>query len=259
MTALVLAGNELSRSDLPYFHEMPPDQQTALWEAAQPHFAEEMAFFSGYVRYGNLPEVSAGVNQGILVPVTERPGRFGIARPVRDRYDLRQDRPVSEESVPYLHRNAATVLDFLAEDFHCLSQRDAEFSETMSREGFSEARLSVYSMLRTTRYQRYLASQGRFAIGRDEKTKGLGSTHEKAFAMDIDHAAFYAVQNDTGQELALNRDADDRTFAALSKLLPRFKTLLRQVVTAYQNDGTVMAIEEVPKGWGGWHIAVKGL
>ncbi|HUP26552.1 MAG TPA: DUF5715 family protein [Candidatus Limnocylindrales bacterium] len=257
MTTTLLAEGGLKRSDLPFYHELPEDQQKALWDAAQPHFEAEMAYFSDYVRYGNLAEVGAGVDQGILVPVTEVPGRFGIARPVRDRYDLNDNRPGDEESVPYLHREAATVLEFLAEDFHCVSQRDDEFRETMESQGFSEARLSVYSMTRTTRYQRFIASQGRFAIGRDEKTKGLGSTHEKARAMDVDHSAFYAVRNDTGQEIALNRDADDKTFEALGKLLPRFKVLLRQVVTAYHDDGTVFAIEEVPNGWGGWHIAVK--
>lgn len=257
MTAITLVEGALKRSDLPYFHELPQDHQSHLWAEAQDHFDEELAYFNGFYTYTDMASVRNSVDKGILVPVTEKPGQFGVARPIRDRYNLSGNFQDHEASFPYLQHDAAVVLDFLTDDFRCKANRDDEFSELLAQEGFSAARLSVYSLLRLPRYQRYIASQGRFALGRDQDYPERISTHAKARAADIDHAAFYATRSDTGEEIALNRDSDDKSFAALGKLLPRFRTLLREVITTYHNDGTVMAIEEVPQGWGGYHIAFK--
>lgn len=246
----------LARADLPLFHEMDMADQAVLWGDAQAHLAEELAHFGGCKTYGNLDAVVRDVESGIIVPVMPKPGYYGIVSPIRDRYDLSQKLPDDQASIPYLHRDARNVLDNLAEDFHCLSRQDEEFKARLQQEGFSAIRLSVYSLLRTTRYQRFIASQGRFAIGPDNDGHDRTSTHEKARAFDIDHASFYGERSN-GQEVALNRNSTDEDFKVLGKLLPIFKKLLREVVNVYQADGTIVALEEVPNGWGGWHIAVK--
>ena len=258
MTTTVLSPGSLQREILPLFHEMPPHEQDALWQAAQPHFEEETAYFAPYERYTNIDAAANGTRQGVLVPVVEMPKHFGIAAPIRYRYELPGDLRPDEESVPYLQRGAASVLTQLAEDFRCQSRRDDEFSETMQREGFSDMRLSVCSLLRTTQYQRFIAKQGRFALGRDAGEGDVASTHEKGRALDVDHAAFYATRANTGEEIPLNRDSSSEDFESLLRILPRFRTLLRNVITVYQADNTIMALEEVPQGWGCWHIAVQG-
>ena len=246
----------LTRADLPLFHEMAASDQAVLWDDAQVHFAEELAYFASCETYPDLEAVVCGVKSETIVPVTQKPGCYGIVSPIRDRYDLSQGLKNNQASVPYLHSEARNVLDSLAEDFHCLSRRDEEFKAGLQQQGFSTIRLSVCSLLRTTQYQRFIASQGRFALGRDNDGPNVTSTHEKARAFDIDHASFYAKRT-SGQEVALNRNSTDVDFSSLGKLLPGFKNLLKQVVSAYQADGTIMALEEVPDGWGCWHIAVK--
>ena len=257
MTTAVLGTANTQREILPLFHEMTPHDQDALWQAAQPHFAEETAYFEPYERYADIEAAANDVRQGLLVPVLEMPKHFGIAAPIRYRYEIPGNLGPDEESVPYLQRGAASVLTQLTEDFRCHSRRDDEFRETMQREGFSDMRLSVCSLLRTTQYQRFIATQGRFALGRDAGEVDVASTHEKGRALDIDHAAFYATRANTDEEIPLNRDSSPEDFRSLLRILPRFKTLLRDVITVYKEDDTVMALEEVPQGWGCWHIAVK--
>ncbi len=257
MAASMLIEAGITRSDLPLFHEMPLEEQTSLWQIAQPHFEKEIAYFDEHDRYTDLGAAASGVKLGLLVPVIPKSGHYGIVSPIRHRYDLGRNLPNNQASVPFLHREAEAVLNHIGEDFYSLSRRDDEFRERLQHEGFSAVRLSLCSLLRTTQYQRFIAQQGRFALGRDQDGRDRPSSHEKARALDIDHAGFYAVRSATGQEVGLNRQSNDKDFAAFGRLLPRFKFLLREVIEVYQADGTVMAIEEVPAGWGCWHIAVK--
>lgn len=246
--------SQLRREDLPYYHDLPDDERTFLWESAKDHLAEEMRYFEGQKIYKNMQMIAEDIRAGELVVVEPVVGLYGIANPIRSRYHL-PSLP-TEGSVPFIHKKAKPVLDAIAADVHAVGQQDSEFMEQLGEYGFTDFMIAVYSLTRTSPYQSYIAHQGRrFAVGSDGKE--ATSTHERAKAADIDHSGFYAIKGESGEIVTLNRDVPDREFALFGKLLPKYKAILAQVIDSYVEENAIMALHEIPNGWGGYHVAFK--
>lgn len=158
-----------------------------------------------------------------------------------------------EGSVPYIHKDAKVVLDGLAADIHNTGKRDDDFMDTLNQAGFNDFMCSLYSFTRITPYQAYIASQGRFAVGSDGVE--AVSTHERAKATDIDHAGFYGLRGD--EIVSLNRESSEENFRVLARALPKYREILARVIGNYVAEDMIMALHELPQGWGGYHVAVK--
>lgn len=243
----------LERSDLPYYHELPEMKRLELWKSAQDHLVEELQYFEGDKVYKSIDMVAADISSGELVAVEPTNGLYGIANPVRDRKQL----PTCPEegSVPYINSGSKITLDAIAYDVRTEGHQDGSFMEKLRKEGFDDFMVAVYSLTRISPYQAFIAAQGRFAVGSDGSS--VVSTHERARAADIDHSGFYAVRANTNEIVALNRNAPDREFALFGRLLPSYKAILGKVIERYVQDDAIMALHEIPDGWGGYHIAFK--
>lgn len=251
MTLIDISSETLGRSDLQLFHEMSPDQRAASWRSAQPYLRHEEKVFEGIEPFTDLTAARHGIRRGLLVPVYSQEQTFGIVAPIRSRHSL----PTNEKegSIPYLQPHTAAVFyDFMADTRRAV-MADEACVEELSRGGFRSLRLSACSFTRVTGYQTHIAAQGRPASGYDGRPRT--SVHEAGKGFDVDHGAVYATRN-SGQEIPLNRDAAPEDAAILYRLLPPLRAAMRAAISIYQQDGTVMALEEIPTGWGVWHVAV---
>ncbi len=241
---------EIQREDLRYFHEMSGEEKAVEWEKTRDYLAKEAKYFENTAVYPHLEAIDSGINSGSLVPIHPSEGLYGIVSPIRNRYSL----PGSdtEGSVPYLDPRAATVLSDLSSDIK-RSCEQSGIKEILESQEILDFRISLTSLTRTSAYQRIIAMQGRLAVGLDGGTQH--SVHEMGLAFDIDHSGLY-VTPQNGIEIALNRDAGEADFNRLATILPAYRKQLRNVIETYQQNGTVLALEEVPNGWGAWHVAV---
>lgn len=240
----------IPRDDLRHFHEMSLDEQAAEWESNQEYLAIEAEQTENLTIYPYLEAVNFGLSSGKLQWVEPQTDDYRIVLPIRDRNQI----PLEEDqgSLPILHSHSASILSILAKDVKAVGSDDNELMTAFDRNGITDWRLSVTSLLRTTVYQRVIAKQGRMAVGRDGSDRH--SSHEKGVAFDIDHGGLYVATPD-GQEVPINRKSNDANFAILSQALPAYRKVLRKVIGLYEDAGVVTALEEVPNGWGCWHIA----
>ncbi len=244
---------ELTTADLRYFHEMDEAEKSDLWENAQSFLVNEAANLeTGTTIYPHLEAVNTGLMYGGLVSVDPNNDLFGIVSPIRQRHRL--PRSEIEGSLPILHSHTSEVLASLASDIKQTGSDDAQMFEVFDRNGISDFRISVTSLLRTTLYQKKIASDGRFAVGYDGSSP-QHSAHERAVAIDIDHGGMYVTFKKGLVEVPLNRESPNELFNIFAQVLPVYRRVLRKVINAYMEESVVMALEEVPNGWGCWHVS----
>lgn len=242
----------LTRTDLPLFCELTRREREDEWTRVRQQISEELLYFANVDPFAGIKDVSDAITQRTLVAVRSSADAFGIVMPIRDRVKLPV--PEARASVPYLRPHTLNVLHDMASDLQYEAKNNDEWQQQLEETSLERFRPAITSMTRTSTYQRMIANAGALAIGREGSKDH--STHEKGYAFDIDHGAFYATAS-AGQESALNRRASSKNFAKLAVLLPVFRQMLRSVVEQYRDDGTIYAVEEIPNGWGTWHIAVK--
>lgn len=245
MTETALSGEPL---DLRLFHEMTVEEQQALWAAAGDYFDAESEALRGLGTFPHLEALDVAIADGSLVPVLPNED-FGVVAPIRNRYviDRLQE---GEGSVPYLRAAPLNRLRLIASDIRTTSA-DHEFGHRLRDLGYADFRVSITSLTRTSNYQQRLATNGRFA--RSGAFEDDSSAHETGRGFDLDHTAFYATGVD-GQEVALTPSLPPEELERYKRLVLAFRQLVQGVVEQHADGNNVMALHEVPNGWGVWHI-----
>ena len=244
--------SSIARDTLLHFDHLPEDTRNRLIEEAQGYFASEAEVFGDYRRYPNLDALDVGVAAGRLVPVIPNEN-FGIVSPIRRRYDISH---LSDDqgSIPYLAPIAQEGLITIAEE--CKQRaHESGLMDLLAANGIANFRLAITSLTRTSHYQKQIGSQGKFVV-RDTHGQLGASVHETGHAFDIDHGALYVERKSDGMEVALNRDVEDENFAILARILPQFRQIQQTVIEDAMNAGNIMALHEIPDGWGVWHVSV---
>jgi hypothetical protein len=234
--------------DLRLFHEMSLEEQQALWASAEGYFAQEAEALQGLGTFPHLDALDVAIADGKLIPVQPNTD-FGIVAPIRNRYAINRLQE-SEGSVPYLLSGPAQRLAHIAHDIH-VAGAEHEFGHRLVDAGFTDFLIGATSLTRTSHYQRRLATNGRFA--RKGAFEDDSSAHETGRGFDIDHTAFYATQAD-GSEVALTPLLPPKELERYKKLVPAFRNLVQGVVVQHTDGPDVMALHEVPNGWGVWHV-----
>lgn len=245
-------NDPMVRDNLLHFDHLPENVQSQLIEEAQDYFASEAEKFGHYTRYPNLDALDVAVVSGAVIPIIPDEN-FGIVSPIRGRYDITRLTD-DQGSVPYLTPVAHEGLITIAEKCKKLA-KESGFMELLADNGIADFRLAITSLTRTSHYQRQIGGQGKFVV-RDTHGELGASVHETGHAFDIDHGALYVERKSDGIEVALNRDVDDESFAILARILPQFREIQQAVIDDGVNDGSILALHEIPDGWGVWHVSV---
>ena len=235
-----------------HFHDLPMlDQKSELERLDNYRRLEEQPHFTDIPTIPHLEAMDTLIHAQKLVPVISGPD-FGIVAPIRNRYSIPMEE--SEGSMPFLRPGAYVVLKDFMSDVQ-KKANEGDFVDIIKDEGFVGFRPSLTSMTRTTEYQKSLARNGRLAVGTDGR--GGHSVHEMGWAFDVDHTGLY-LRRGTDDEISLNPSPDksQQTHDVIERIRPAYRKLLASVVALYKADGTLVALDELPNGWGVYHVAV---
>jgi hypothetical protein len=164
---------------------------------------------------------------------------FGVVSPIRGRFPRRDD-PVEDQSYPYV---TTDTRDFI------LELTDKLYEAVMDERGQFEVddfAFSITSLLRTVEYQRLIVRNGQLALDPDQDQN---SSHSTGRAFDLDHAGGYVYLG--GQWTPAN---PNRNFELWRPIREVMRDIFPVVVSTMVDHNV---IDEVPNGWGTYHVAVK--
>lgn len=164
---------------------------------------------------------------------------FGVVSPIRDRRPSRSD-PVEVQSYPYVTSGTyGFMLNLMASLYDAVMEERVAFA-------VDDIAFSVTSLLRTVGYQKHIAGNGQLAVMPEESK---WSSHNEGRAFDVDHGGGYVFKN--GLWITANPHGNFELWQPIRRVM---RGVLADVLQTMEDHN---AIDEVPAGWGTYHIAVK--
>ncbi len=164
---------------------------------------------------------------------------FGIVSPIRDRVPSRDD-PIEIQSYPFI---TPDTHDFISE---LMTKLYEAVMEKRALYDVDNIAFSITSLLRTVKYQALIARNGQLA---SDPSLGQTSSHSMGWAFDTDHGGGYVYVD--GQWRNANPSINFELWRPIRKVM-------REVfATVMASMGDHNSIDEVPDGWGTYHVAVR--
>lgn len=223
------------------FEEFDPAQRARMLAEVDEQLASERRWVYSWNEFENPVQVIGGIGLLVRIAPNISISKYGVVSPIRLRVPDPRQMPV-EQSYPLLFPRALATLEELASAAH------GELRSYLP-EGVDDLAFSVTSLLRTVACQKHISSAGKLAnTPKDEFT----SSHCYGTAFDIDHGGGYVLID--GKWAPSNPNNNPEPWMTIRE---RMRGVFGEILTGYADSDLINYIDEVPDGWGVFHVAVN--